>query len=111
MDFPACKIVSYSKFKECHLDLSSLKRSAAFLDKLEIDDLSLNYFFKNNGLLFHHMTNHAKQYNAADSFPLDVPVDINLITAAYLPEESVPSTALIFKQKRLTFGSQTKVCF
>ena len=25
MDFPACKIVSYSKFKECHLDLSSLK--------------------------------------------------------------------------------------
>ena len=74
-------MVSYSKFKECHLDLSSLKRSAAFLDKLEIDDLSLNYFFKNNGLLFHHMTNHAKQYNAADSFPLDVPIDINLITA------------------------------
>ena len=46
VDFPAGKIVSYSKFKECHLDLSSLKRSAAFLDKLEIDDLSLNYFFK-----------------------------------------------------------------
>ena len=23
----------------------------------------------------------------------------------------MPSTALIFKQKRLTFGSQTKVCF
>ena len=59
LDFPAGKMVSYSKFKECHLDLSSLKRSAAFLDKLEIDDLSLNYFFKNNGLLFHHMTNHA----------------------------------------------------
>ena len=57
------------------------------------------------------MTNHAKQYNAADSFPLDVPVDINLITAAYLPEESIPSTALIFKQTHLTFGSQTKVCF
>ena len=46
LDFPAGKMVSYSKFKECHLDLSSLKRSAAFLDKLEIDDLSLNYFFK-----------------------------------------------------------------
>ena len=59
-------MVSYSKFKECHLDLSSLKRSAAFLDKLEIDDLSLNYFFKNNGLLFHHMTNF---FNAADSLP------------------------------------------
>ena len=52
-----------------------------------------------------------QQYNAADSFPLDVLVDINLITAAYLPEESIPSTALIFKQKHLTFGSQTKVCF
>ena len=52
-----------------------------------------------------------QQYNAADSFPLDVPVDINLITAAYLPEESIPSTAQVFKQTRLTFGSQTKVCF
>ena len=46
LDFPGGKMVSYSKVKECHLDLSSLKRSAAFVDKLEIDDLSLNYFLK-----------------------------------------------------------------
>ena len=37
---PAGKMVSYSKFKECHLALSSLKGNiAAFLGKLEIDDL------------------------------------------------------------------------
>ena len=56
LDFPAFKMVSYSKFKECHLALSSSKKRsrAAFLDKLEIDDLS-----RYNGLLFHHM--HMKQ--------------------------------------------------
>ena len=56
LDFPAFKMVSYSKFKECHLALSSSKKRsrAAFLAKLEIDDLS-----RYNGLLFHHM--HMKQ--------------------------------------------------
>ena len=55
LDFPAGKMVSYSKFKECHLALSSLKRNIAdFLGKLKIDDLSRHYFL-NNGLWFHHM--------------------------------------------------------
>ena len=45
LDFPASKMVSYSKFKECHLDLSSFKRNiAAFLGKLEINDLSRHFF-------------------------------------------------------------------
>ena len=109
MDFPAGKMVSYSKFKECHLDLSSLKRCAAFLDKLETT-YRLITFLKQWSVFSSHDQS-CQQYNAADSFPLDVPVDINLITAAYLPEESIPSNALIFKQKHLTFGSQTKVCF
>ena len=40
-------MVTYSKFKECHLALSSLKRNiAAFLGKLKIDNLSRHYFFK-----------------------------------------------------------------
>ena len=35
LDFPAGKMVSYSKFEECHLALSSLKRTIkAFLGKL-----------------------------------------------------------------------------
>ena len=45
LNFPAGKVVSYSKFKECHLDLSSFKRNiAAFLGKLEINDLSRHFF-------------------------------------------------------------------
>ena len=44
---PAGKMVSYSKFKECHLALSSLKRNIpAFLGKLKIDDFSRHYFLK-----------------------------------------------------------------
>ena len=47
LDFQAGKMLSYSKFKECHLALTSLKRNiAAFLGKLETDDLSLHYFLK-----------------------------------------------------------------
>ena len=95
LDFPVGKMVSYSKFKECHLDLSSFKRSAAFLDKLEMTTYRLITFLKQWSVVSSHDQS-CQQYNAAESFPLDVPVDINLITAAYLPEESIPSTALIF---------------
>ena len=46
LNFPAGKMVSYSKFKECHLDLLSFKRNiAAFLGKLEINDLWRHFFF------------------------------------------------------------------
>ena len=48
-------MVTYSKFKECHLALSSLKRNiAAFLGKLEIDDLSLHYFLKQWSVVSSH---------------------------------------------------------
>ena len=52
---PADKMVTHSKFKECHLALSSLKRNiAAFLGKLEIDDLSLHYFLKQWSVVSSH---------------------------------------------------------
>ena len=55
VDFPACKMVTYSKFKECHLALSSLKRNiAAFLGKHEIDDLSLHFFLKQWSVVSSH---------------------------------------------------------
>ena len=48
-------MVTYSKFKECHLTLSSLKRNiAAFLGKLEIDDLSLHFFLKQWSVVSSH---------------------------------------------------------
>ena len=47
LDFPAGKIVSYSKFKECDLAVSSLKRNiAAFRGKLKIDDFFASLLFK-----------------------------------------------------------------
>ena len=55
LDFPAGKMVSYSKFKECHLALSSLKRNIAdFLGKLKIDDLSRHYFLKQWSVVSSH---------------------------------------------------------
>ena len=55
VDFPACKMVTYSKFKECHLALSSLKRNiAAFLGKLKIDNLSRHYFLKQWSVVSSH---------------------------------------------------------
>ena len=55
LDFPAGKMVSYSKFKECHLALSSLKRNiAAFLSKIEIDDLSRHCFSKQWSVVSSH---------------------------------------------------------
>ena len=55
LDFPAGKMVTYSKFKECHLALSSLKRNiAAFLSKLKIDDFSRHYFLKQWSVVSSH---------------------------------------------------------
>ena len=69
LDFPADKMVSYSKFKESHLALSSLKRNiAAFLDKLEIDALSRHYFLKQWSVVSSHDQSW-RQYNAADYVP------------------------------------------
>ena len=47
LDFPVGKMVTYSKFKECNVALSSFKRNiAAFLGKLKIDDLIASLLLK-----------------------------------------------------------------
>ena len=76
-------MVSYSKFKECHLALSSLKRNiAAFLDKLEIDALLRHYFFITVVCCFFTWPI-MPTVQCCWLIPLGR-TDINLITAAYI---------------------------